>query len=94
MSHTPGPWHAPSAGIFAGNERVAVVEALRCPKLKAKGGTRNVEIAANAQLIAAAPEMLEIIQEAYHRGYFDEHPHDTEQEADEKERARALMRRF
>jgi hypothetical protein len=65
--HTPGPWHDPRGSVailsVATGEKIAEITALRCPVYKAKGGTRNAEIAANARLIARAPDLLEALRE-------------------------------
>ncbi|XZE20878.1 hypothetical protein SH449x_000768 [Pirellulaceae bacterium SH449] len=59
MSHTPGPWEVVGSlrdgqcrRIFAGDEYVAIVG----------GSDQTMQmIKANAQLIASAPDMLEIV---------------------------------
>jgi hypothetical protein len=51
IRHTPGPWRTAKSGIFAGHTFLAHVS----------GGTQiatEAEVDANAQLIAAAPELL------------------------------------
>ncbi len=65
--HTPGPWalRMGSVSVFAATgEKVAEVTALKCPELKARGGTRNAEIGANLNLVAAAPDLLEFAEAA------------------------------
>ena len=56
IKHTPGPWR-PSCGMFvhaANNEFVAVAK-----------GNDDETVEANARLIAAAPDMLAALQDAY-----------------------------
>lgn len=57
--HTPGPWAAsPKGNIWAPNAKHLVLAKL--DRLSGKLG--KAEKAANAQLIAAAPELLEALQ--------------------------------
>ena len=71
MKHTPGPWSAPSAGIYAG----PMVDGYATGPLIASVGTREVlkqmrkfkrntlqEVDANARLIAAAPDLLAALE--------------------------------
>lgn len=56
-NHTPGPWRVEHRTVWSSEFRIC--------QLDAGGRTNKGDIAqANAQLIAAAPEMLECIQEA------------------------------
>lgn len=66
-NHTPGPWHltdhiSPHISIYAGGETVDGIEkptkTIVGPIYKASGK----EFAANARLIAAAPEMLALLK--------------------------------
>ena len=61
-AHTPGPWHtgnAPSGGhsLFIYDSRGYVVA-----KPSYHGGSTNAEVAANARLISAAPELLAALE--------------------------------
>lgn len=65
MTHTPGPWNAPSMSVFAATgECVAEIQALRRPKLKT---SRNAEMLANARLVAAAPALLAALKSAHYQ---------------------------
>ena len=58
-NHTPGPWHVTKRdcgdNIFADNRRIA----------NTYGDMDNPEYAANARLIAAAPELLAALEAAH-----------------------------
>jgi hypothetical protein len=60
--YTPGPWNVQKLGIvrhyFEINAKGAWIADV-------KGPSQNEQGEANARLIAAAPEMLEALQEAY-----------------------------
>ena len=69
MKHTPGPWHTGNIGrkgigwctIF--NDTTPIARALSLHKKgERKSGDFDIE-AANARLIAAAPELLEALRE-------------------------------
>lgn len=51
-SHTPGPWEAPSAGIYAGDVMVATVGSREVVRAMRKAG-REHEILSNARRIVA-----------------------------------------
>ena len=55
MSHTPGPWKVDRPYIRGAGRAIATLES----------GRDEVEDAANARLIAAAPELLEALEAAY-----------------------------
>ena len=59
--HTPGPWHAMIDGfVYAqGGERIADA----APWAPIAKNRKEVEINANARLIAAAPDLLAVLQE-------------------------------
>jgi hypothetical protein len=70
-AHTPGPWHITSHGNDKSNYiPIYTEDGLWITEAKGRGGIRgsmvgpnnNDEIAANAALIAAAPDMLEALQ--------------------------------
>ena len=67
--HTPGPWESekyglndPSFSIVHDNRCIAD---LTCPRRNGDGANvpRQIEAKANARLISAAPEMLELLRE-------------------------------
>lgn len=63
--HTPGPWTAPSAGIYTetGKMIAAVADPRMAKQACAPGGHPNMDEGhANARLIAAAPELLEALE--------------------------------
>ena len=70
MSHTPGPWTAISdplhfhslTTIIAGN----VVRGIPQVRIDVGGKADIGELEENARLIAAAPELLEALEELYH----------------------------
>jgi len=60
-SHTPGPWEAAERGDYAdfdGDSRVILGDDRRIAVVQDSG---SIEDAANARLIAAAPDMLEAL---------------------------------
>lgn len=64
MSITKGPWYHGDGGIFGGwddmaQERTLVAEVVRC----GMNGPHTEEGRLNANLIAAAPELLEALKE-------------------------------
>lgn len=62
MAHTPGPWHVHPNGCFiiGGSNPIASV-GMDC--LPSEIMPPSDEDAANARLIAAAPEMLQVLKE-------------------------------
>jgi hypothetical protein len=63
--HTPGPWHAPSAGIWTADNRTMVASLGSREVVKSGRSTRVnyvEEHLANARLIAAAPELIAALQ--------------------------------
>ena len=69
MSHTPGPWSiyetAGNGGNIPARMEVVAPESERAKRLIANVyGFKLPEGRANARLIAAAPELLEVIREA------------------------------
>lgn len=76
VKHTPGPWtdKGGSAGaVWAGNEFIASVYPNAQPGWDGYGRfDRQDETEANARLIAAAPDLLEIAQQILDRGYVSE----------------------
>ena len=64
--HTPGPWRAPLAGIYAPDGAMVASVGSRdiiANQRKTLPRQRNVyEVDANARLIAAAPELLSALQ--------------------------------
>lgn len=61
MSHTKGPWIIASDGAY----RQAVISNDSNTAICDQVGGKNIdELAANAKLIAAAPELLEALKEA------------------------------
>lgn len=74
MSHTPGPWHVELGGfVYSATKKVADVGL--------NGGyfasrtSPEPERTANARLIAAAPELLEALEDAASRKCGCGHPH-------------------
>lgn len=65
--HTPGRWHIGTHNELDGSGDLIPVHSvygqsgLRVAKIEAWMGAYDAEIAANARLIAAAPEMLEVL---------------------------------
>lgn len=59
VSHTPGPWHSLALGTH-----VRAADHSGIAKLATRNGNAD-EQAANARLIAAAPDMLEALREAW-----------------------------
>jgi hypothetical protein len=53
--HTPGPWSAEKTAVFKGSTKIAEVDGTRGDK----------QATANAILIAAAPEMLAVLETIY-----------------------------
>jgi len=66
MKHTPGPWNAPSAGVYAAcGAMVASCGAAEIVRsLRRHGRVDRQEIPANARLVAAAPMLLEACERA------------------------------
>lgn len=59
MKHTPGPWHVsptPGTVLVTDNRGIAIVECL-------DRGTETANLKSNARLIAAAPELLERLED-------------------------------
>lgn len=65
MKHTPGPWHWDSEGL--GSKDVLVF---------GKGYPFEMTSTANKNLIAAAPDLLEALQDALHA--YDKHGEHSE----------------
>jgi len=62
--HTPGPWIAVGLWVEHSDDRVADICNCNTNAMSQEHlGRSNKEMAANARLIAAAPEMLEALQE-------------------------------
>ena len=64
--HTKGPWEAADRGDYSdldGNSRVILGDDRRIAIVQHKG---DEEDEANARLIAAAPDMLEVLEEIQH----------------------------
>ena len=59
MSHTPGPWHVGGVG---GCRPQIIYSPSGLAVLRTWGGATKAEEEANAQLTAAAPEMLEALR--------------------------------
>jgi hypothetical protein len=57
MTHTPGPWHVAGRGIVSGNECCLAVTETYSAMQKLSPAQRE----ANAYLIAAAPELLNMV---------------------------------
>jgi hypothetical protein len=65
-AHTPGPWSIDAAGdIFAGRELIAIPCGFNYGNYRDADDGGKAEFDANARLIAAAPELLEALQEAH-----------------------------
>ena len=58
MGYTPGPWEAIGSKIIRGKMAIAAQWIARTDLV----GTRDAENEANARLIAAAPDLLEALQ--------------------------------
>jgi len=56
FKHTPGPWTAAGRGVFAGEQKIGETE-------HHDDAEKYYGSCANARLIAAAPELLEALQE-------------------------------
>jgi len=66
MKHTPGPWIADGNFVYALNEQQVNRFSLSlCKGYSDIGRTSTEELAANARLIAAAPELLEVLERLY-----------------------------
>jgi len=61
MKHTPGPWFIKDGLIYALNE--SGINQFFTGLCTQKGGAGNEELNANANLIAAAPDLLEALFE-------------------------------
>ena len=64
MKHTPGPWRAHSVFINNAPNRMIVQRAVWGGINVADCGEVSDETAANARLIAAAPELLKLLKES------------------------------
>lgn len=60
---TPGPWHAPSAGVYAGAIMVASCGSRETMKSLRAAGADPGQVCANALLIAAAPDLLQSLRD-------------------------------
>ena len=59
--HTPGPWIAPSAGLYtARGAMLATAGTAACVRSQRKHGISDSEALANVRLMAAAPELYEL----------------------------------
>lgn len=85
MTHTPGPWRVSSQPhrITGGGDRRHTFVAT----LDNRETFSPREIAANARLIAAAPELLRILEQAVNRGYLWDHDAELWYEANTAVRA-------
>ena len=81
-AHTPGPWEVAEAGSWAGGKRTSMEYFVRRPGDDVAIASEIIDPAnddapseANAQLIAAAPELLEALELAlFVRGTSDDTP--------------------
>ena len=81
-AHTPGPWEMAEAGSWAGGKRTSMEYFVRRPGDDVAIASEIIDPAnddapseANAQLIAAAPELLEALELAlFVRGTSDDTP--------------------
>jgi hypothetical protein len=70
-AHTPGPWSAPSAAIYAGpivgrvaqGPKIAELGTVQILKSRRAAGLSDATIAADARLMAAAPAMLAALRQ-------------------------------
>lgn len=91
--HTPGPWK-----VITNSDRQLTISTVK-PLIGRQYITHIAQVnftpvdnpEANAHLIAAAPDMLKALEEAWCRGYFDEHPDDSEIEVDYKDSVKQLI---
>ena len=58
--HTPGPWHVDSTGVITAKSATTFICDTR--KTSRRFLPPNDEISANARLIAAAPELLAVLE--------------------------------
>ena len=112
MSHTPGPWEIETSSqgliVIGSNEQPVVLipfflegEWEKDEWKKLDLSKRNVELVANARLIAAAPELYEELHEMlyYARCVYEQHGGDDEQRGlapkikKDIDRVEALLRR-
>lgn len=65
MSHTPGPWtiHKRSATSVVGSKGFVVAACGGCSTNAVNPDDLHAELTANARLIAAAPDLLEALEE-------------------------------
>jgi len=69
--HTPGPWNYRYGGMSVYPEANADVDIARVYQYRPMSAEENE---ANARLIAAAPELLEALEEFVHHVEFQWHP--------------------
>lgn len=68
--HTPGPWvvEATAVGTIETESGIAIAQAFQVKPLRQD--LKQTERQANARLMAAAPEMLDALKQAYYRNEF------------------------
>ena len=73
--HTPGPWHVDPTAPEAYYQDVNVLRhsGLAVAVALHNGDIAPAEVEANARLIAAAPDLLEVAMRILERGYVSEH---------------------
>lgn len=87
MKHTPGPWHA----VRQSEDWIAVVhdKSIGCGFIDVWGHVNpNYDLEANARLVAAAPELFEVLR--YWMPFIDSEQ-DDERQAPWVEKARAIL---
>lgn len=97
MSYTPGPWkpHFEEAYFVTGPDLGRVAIMMNLKGAHGLGGRRSGnEVAANARLIAAAPELVEALQEALRYVSPPLNEYDMSVEAMTHGKCRALLARI